>query len=199
MLLKDKLKGRKLILASRSARRRQLLADAGLAFTLAGDYVCEEIYPPDLAAEAVPEYLANLKSEKYPWPLAMDEILVTADTGVIVGNCVLGKPADRDDAVRMLKTLSGREHRVVSGVTIRDMQRKVSFSSFTVVSFREMTGEEIGYYVDTYQPYDKAGAYGIQEWIGYVAIRRIEGSYFNVVGLPVQQLYVELDRFLDIK
>ena len=196
MLLHDKLKSYRLILASQSPRRRQLLGDAGIEFELAPRYECEERYPAELPAVEVAEYLSRLKSEAYPEPLGEKDILLTADTIVVACDKVLGKPEDREDAIKTIKMLSGRQHEVITGVTLRSATRKVSFSSHSKVNFRVLTDEEIAYYVDTYSPMDKAGAYGIQEWIGYVGIEGIEGSFYNVMGLPVQRLYCELDKFI---
>lgn len=196
MLLHEKLRNRHLLLASQSPRRRELIAGCGLPFTLAPKYDCEEIYPHDLPAEEVPVYLSRLKSECYPHVLGPDDLLLTADTVVVSDGAVLGKPHDRDEAVAMLRRLSGSRHTVVSGVTIRTLERSHTFDARTDVWFRPLTQEEIDYYLDTFRPYDKAGSYGIQEWIGYAAIERIEGSFYNVMGLPIQKLYVELDRFL---
>lgn len=198
-LLKDKLHNHRLILASHSPRRRQLLGDCGLEFTLADKYEVEESYPADMAVEAVPEYLAGLKSDGYPEELSDGDILITADTVVILGNRILGKPADRDEAVEMIRSLSGRTHTVITGVVLRSANARCSFSSRSEVRFRELRSEEIEYYVDNFQPFDKAGAYGIQEWIGYAAVEHIEGSFYNVIGLPVQRLYVELEKFLNNK
>ena len=196
MLLQDRLKNYRLILASASPRRRELLAACDLNFVLADKCECEERYPADLAADKVAEYLSQLKSEAYPYPLNEGDILLTADTVVIAEGEILGKPKDNADAERMLKMLSGATHKVVTGVTLRTAQRTLSFSAESLVSFRTLKEEEIAYYIEQYRPLDKAGAYGIQEWIGYVAIERIEGSFYNVMGLPVQQLYVELERLL---
>ena len=196
MLLHDKLKSYRLILASQSPRRRKLLGDAGIEFELAPRYECEECYPAELPAVEVAEYLSRLKSEAYPEPLGEKDILLTADTIVVACDKVLGKPEDREDAIQTIKMLSGREHEVITGVTLRSATRAVSFSSHSKVNFRVLTDEEIAYYVDTYSPMDKAGAYGIQEWIGYVGIEGIEGSFYNVMGLPVQRLYCELDKFV---
>lgn len=196
MLLHEKLKDKRLILASNSPRRRQLLADAGLSFEVAEKYECEEIRPSGMPAEEVAAHIAGLKSKAYPKPLADNEILITADTVVIVGDEVLGKPAGREDAVAMLGRMSGRTHKVVTGVVLRTPLRSKVFSVVTEVTFRPLSDEEITYYVDEYRPYDKAGAYGIQEWIGYAAVERIEGSFYNVMGLPVQRLYTELDAFV---
>ncbi len=195
MLLKDKLAGRRLILASGSPRRRQILADSGLPFTLAGPYDVDEVWPGDLPAEKVAEYLAALKSDAYPVALAPRDILLTADTTVVLEERVLGKPAGRDDAVRMLRELSGRAHKVFTGVVLRSVDMRESFSAGSTVWFRPLADEEIGYYVDTFRPMDKAGAYGIQEWIGYVGIERIEGSFHNVMGMPIQMIYNHLNEW----
>lgn len=195
MLLNEKLAGYRLILASHSPRRRQLLAGCDLKFELAESYEVEEIYPHDLPADEVPLYLAGLKSKGYPAQLGERDILLTADTVVIVGGEILGKPSDADDAVRMLRKLSGRTHRVVTGVVLRSARRTESFSVASSVTFRPLD-EEIGYYVEHYRPMDKAGSYGIQEWIGYVGIESIEGSFYNVMGLPVQRLYTALSDFV---
>ena len=196
MLLHEKLKPYTLILASQSPRRRQLLADAGIEYTLAERFECEERYPAGLAAAEVAPFLSRLKSEAYPRPLAPHEILLTADTVVVAAGQVLGKPAGRDDAVRMLRLLSGRAHEVVTGVTLRTATRTKTFAAHSSVRFRRLADEEIAYYVDRYNPLDKAGSYGIQEWIGYVGIEGIEGSFYNVMGLPVQRVYCELESFL---
>lgn len=196
MLLYEKLKHWRLILASQSPRRRQLLSDAGLEYTLAARFECEEVYPADLPAAEVAEYLSRLKSEAYPEALGGRDILLTADTVVVAGGAVLGKPADRDAAVEMLHKLSGCDHEVITGVTLRSAERMRSFSARSKVRFRRLSDEEIAYYVDNYRPMDKAGSYGIQEWIGYVGIEGIEGSFYNVMGLPVQRVYCELDAFV---
>lgn len=196
MLLHDKLKPYRLILASQSPRRRQLLADAGIEFELAPRFECEESFPEDMPADEVAEYLSRLKSEAYPEPLGERDILLTADTVVIACDRILGKPADRAEAIAMISMLSGCEHDVVTGVTLRTSTRTHSFSVQSKVRFRCLDEEEIAYYVDTYRPYDKAGAYGIQEWIGYVGIEGIEGSFYNVMGLPVQRLYCELKEMV---
>lgn len=197
MLLHEKLKDFNLILASASPRRRQLLSECGLQFTVAEKFECNEDYPDTLNADEVASHLALKKSHAYPESLAENDILLTADTVVIVGDTILGKPADREEAVEMLRSLSGRTHTVTTGVALRMTGRTHSFSVSSSVKFRQITDQEIAYYLDTYKPYDKAGAYGIQEWIGYVAIEEITGSFFNVMGLPVQRLYVELEGFID--
>lgn len=167
--------------------------------SLADGYEVEEVYPAGTPTRKVPEYLARLKSAAYPRPLGPDEILITADTVVILDGDIIGKPKDRDDAIRMVGRLSGREHVVISGVCLCSAQRTRSFSVGSRVTFRELTMEEIEYYIDTFKPYDKAGSYGIQEWIGYVGIKGVKGSFYNVMGLPIQTLYVELDKFIDLK
>ena len=196
MLLKDKLEGYRLILASASPRRRELLAACDLDFVLADKFECEECYPADLSADNVAEYLSQLKSNAYPYPLGEKDILLTADTVVILGDKILGKPHSESEAVEMITSLSGATHKVVTGVTLRTPLRTISFSAESLVSFRALEAEEIRYYVEKYRPLDKAGAYGIQEWIGYTAIERIEGSFYNVMGLPVQRLYTTLKELL---
>ncbi len=189
--------GRHLLLASRSPRRRELVAGLGLPYRIAEAYEVDEVWPEGLAHERVPEYLAALKADAFPRPLAPEEILLTADTVVLCDGRILGKPADRDDAVRMLGRLSGHRHTVVTGVGLRAADASRGFSVSTDVWFRALRKEEVEYYVDACAPYDKAGSYGIQEWIGYVGIERIDGSFYNVMGLPVQRLYTELDGFVD--
>ncbi len=196
MLLEDKLKDYSIILCSKSPRRKELLTNCGIEFTMSTDYDVEEVYPKDLPAYNVAEYLSELKAEGYPNAIADNEILITADTVVILGDRVLGKAKTRDEAIEMLTALSGNSHEVVTGVTFRGKNSKSTFSSTTRVWFRSVTEEEIVHYVDKYIPYDKAGSYGIQEWIGYVAIERIDGSFYNVMGLPIQQLYVNLTQFI---
>ena len=197
MLLHNLLEEYNLILASASPRRRQLLAECGLQFTLADKFECDEHYPAAMPSVEVAEYLSQLKSNAYPKTLAVNEILLTADTIVVVDNTILGKPTDREDAVAMLRMLSGRKHTVITGVTMRTESTIKSFSVASKVFFRDITDEEIDYYIDNYRPFDKAGAYGIQEWIGYVGIEGIEGSFYNVMGLPVQRLCSELEFFIE--
>ncbi|MBR6656258.1 MAG: septum formation protein Maf [Alistipes sp.] len=196
MLLKDRLQNYRLILASASPRRRELLAACDINFTLADKFECEEHYPADLEADKVAEYLSLLKSNAYPHALAEEDILLTADTVVVLGNKILGKPHSEAEAVEMLTSLSGATHKVITGVTLRTRTRTISFSAESLVSFRSLEADEIRYYVEHYRPMDKAGAYGIQEWIGYTAIERIEGSFYNVMGLPVQRLYSMLKELV---
>jgi len=180
-----------LILASNSPRRQQLLRDTGLSFKVRVLPV-DEVFPEDLPTEEVAEYLAIKKGKAQQEAMQPDEIVITADTTVIIDDMVLNKPENEAEAFRMLERLSGRQHQVITGVciTIRNQQR--SFSDATRVYFRQLNKSEIAYYVEHYRPFDKAGAYAIQEWIGMVAITRIEGSYFNVVGLPVEKLFTTL-------
>ena len=196
MLLQDRLKNYRLILASASPRRRELLADCDLDFVLAEKFECEECYPADLEAEKVAEYLSQLKSNAYPHALGEGDILLTADTVVILGDKILGKPHSEAEAVEMISTLSGATHKVVTGVTLRTPEHTISFSAESLVSFRELDAEEVSYYVERYRPMDKAGAYGIQEWIGYIGIEGIEGSFYNVMGLPTQRLYQALKELI---
>ena len=196
MLLQDRLKNHRLILASASPRRRELLAACDLDFVLAEKFECEESFPADLEADKVAEYLSQLKSNAYPHALGEKDILLTADTVVILGDKILGKPKDSADAERMLKMLSSATHKVVTGVTLRTAKQTISFSAESLVSFRTLEAEEISYYVEKYRPLDKAGAYGIQEWIGYIGIEGIEGSFYNVMGLPVQRLYSALKELI---
>lgn len=197
MILQERLKdsGYHLILASQSPRRRELMSDAGLEFRTTS-YDVDEIYPDDLPADDVAGYLSRLKSDAYPDALDPREILITADTVVILGDRILGKPKGMDGAREMLRELSGSQHRVITGVTLRSADNKVSFSAETKVLFASLTEEEIEYYVERYRPLDKAGSYGIQEWIGYVGIESIEGAFYNVMGLPIQRLYKELALFI---
>lgn len=197
MLLHDKLKELNVILASASPRRRELLRAAGIVYHTASKFECEESYPSSLIAEDVAPYLSRLKSHAYPVPLTCGDLLITADTTVILGGEVLGKPASSDEAKAMLRRLSGREHSVVTGVTLRSTERERTFAAISKVRFATLTDEQIEYYVDRYAPMDKAGAYGIQEWIGYVGIESLEGSFYNVMGLPVQRLCRELECFIE--
>ena len=196
MLLQDRLKDYRLILASASPRRRELLAACDLEFVLADKFECEERYPADLAADKVAEYLSQLKSKAYPHALGEKDILLTADTVVILGDKILGKPHSEEEAVEMISSLSGATHKVVTGVTLRTAKQTISFSAESLVSFRTLEAEEVRYYVEKYRPLDKAGAYGIQEWIGYIGIEGIEGSFYNVMGLPVQRLYATLKELI---
>jgi septum formation protein len=197
MLLHDKLSAYNVILASASPRRRELLRATGIEYSLAQRFECDEEYPLSLPVEDVAPYLSRLKSHAYPVELGFRDILITADTTVVLGDRVLGKPADEAEAREMIASLSGREHSVVTGVTLRMKGREHTFSSTSKVRFAELSEEQIAYYVENYKPMDKAGAYGIQEWIGYCGIESIEGSFYNVMGLPVQRLCRELEAFIE--
>ncbi len=185
----------KIILASASPRRRELLASLGVDFRVASGREVNEVYPEDMSAEEVAPYLSRLKAEAYRTDLAADELLITADTVVILDGIVLGKPADLDDARRMLRSLSGRTHKVITGVTVADSERMETIAAVTSVTFADLSDDEINYYVERYRPLDKAGAYGIQEWIGCIGVREIDGSYYNVMGLPLHRLYTLLRDF----
>lgn len=188
--------GKRIILGSNSPRRRELLAGLGLEFTVDTGNSFSESPEPGVEAHQVPVDMSLGKSHGFHRPLTDDEILITADTVVIIDGKVLGKPHSREEAEDMLHTLSGRRHEVVTAVTIRDSRREECFSISSAVQFCELEDREIDYYIDKFMPYDKAGAYGVQEWIGYVGISRIEGSFYNVMGLPVQRLWQELKKFL---
>ena len=191
------LHGKHIILASGSPRRRELLKGLDIDFEVDTQNNFKESFTADIPFEEVPRLMSEGKSAGFHRPLKEDEILITADTMVILpGKEILGKPKDREDAFRMLRDLSGRSHLVITAVTIRDIQKKETFTATSEVWFKDLAEDEITYYVDTYKPYDKAGAYAIQEWIGHIGIRRIEGSYFNVVGFPVQRVYEALQRFV---
>ncbi len=184
----------KLILGSRSPRRKQLLSDLGFNFeTRTRD--TDESFPDDLAPEQVAVFIAQKKAEALFRTLGQDELLICADTVVVCDNEVMGKPTDDSDAFKMLRMLSGNVHQVFSGVTLACHEKVHSFSVCTDVHFRELTDHEIRRYIDEFQPFDKAGSYGIQEWIGHIGVTRIEGSYENVVGLPTERLYSELKNF----
>ena len=187
------IKNYKLILASASPRRQQLMKDAGFTFEVRLKNV-EEKYPQELHLENVPEYLSKVKASAFREELKADEVLITADTVVCIHDRILGKPADRKEAISMLQELSGNRHLVVTGVSVTTRTEQLSFSSRTDVFFKHLSNEEIEFYVDTYKPFDKAGAYGIQEWIGYIGIERIEDSFYNVMGLPIQKLYETLRK-----
>lgn len=191
------LKDKQIILASGSPRRRELLSAMDIPFTVDTGNTFDESWSSDTPHEKVPELMSEGKSFGFHRELADNEILVTSDTMVLCGTKILGKPKDRDDAIRMLKLLSGRGHQVITAVTLRDREKKKTFSVTSNVFFKELSDSEITYYLDTYKPYDKAGAYGIQEWIGYIGISRLEGSFYNVMGFPASRFYEELKAFLD--
>ena len=196
-MIADELNDFKIILASRSPRRQQLLREMGLKFDVViKEY--EEIYPEGLDGEAIAKYVAHEKAASFKNEISDNEIVIAADTIVWCNGKVLGKPLDYKDAVRILKEISGNTHKVITGVSLLSRSGELTFSESTKVVFEALSEEEISYYINKYKPYDKAGAYGIQEWIGIVACSHIDGSYFNVVGLPVQRLYTELKNFIKV-
>ncbi|MBQ9294106.1 MAG: septum formation protein Maf [Bacteroidaceae bacterium] len=182
----------KIILASNSPRRKELLAGLGFEFEVRTLKGLDESYPEGLSMEEIPQYISRKKAAAYT--LNPDELLITADTIVYLDGEVLGKPADEAEAKQMLRKLSGKTHQVVTGVTLSTTEMQHSFASVSQVTFAQLSEAEIDHYVTHYRPLDKAGAYGIQEWIGYIGVTRIEGSYFNVMGLPVQRLYSEMKK-----
>ena len=182
-------------MASNSPRRKELLAGLDLQFEVRVLQGIDESYPHDLPTSKIAEFISKKKADAYVQTMADDELVITADTVVILGDEVMGKPHDEADAKRMLGELSGRTHQVATGVTLSTKERQVSFSVVTDVTFKQLSADEIDYYVRTYKPFDKAGAYGIQEWIGYIGVTALKGSYFNVMGLPVQRIYEALKRF----
>lgn len=182
-----------IILGSQSPRRQTVLKEAGLDFKIATKNV-EEIYPDDLPLEEIPVYLAKLKAEPFKEELGENDLLITADTIVILGDLVLGKPKDENDAFEALKKLSGQPHQVITGVSLTTKNQQTSFSDETIVAFYELTEDQIRHYIQEYKPYDKAGSYAIQEWIGLVGINWIKGNYYNVLGLPVARLLQELKK-----
>ncbi len=185
-----------IVLASKSPRRRELLQSLGLQFTTQVLPDIDESYPESLPTADIPLYIAKEKADAYMDQLNNDTLLITADTLVIVDNQVLGKPADAEDAARMLHLISGRTHHVITGVCMTTLHHQERFSVTTEVTFKALTDSEISYYVSHYQPFDKAGAYGIQEWIGYVGVTGLKGSYYNVMGLPVQKIWEHLKAFV---
>ncbi|WP_224999222.1 Maf family nucleotide pyrophosphatase [Cesiribacter sp. SM1] len=181
-----------IILASNSPRRQELLRSAGISFSVKVKET-DEVFPAAMPAGEVARFLAEKKADAFVDELE-DALLITADTTVVLGEEVLNKPADAKEAVSMLKRLSGTSHKVITGVCLLQRKKKVIFDDITVVYFRQLDEEEIDYYVSNYKPFDKAGSYGIQEWIGMVGIEKIEGSYYNVMGLPVEKLYKHLKQ-----
>lgn len=190
----EELKKYKLILASKSPRRQFLLKELGLDFEVRTKEV-DESFPETLKAQEIPLYLCQKKADAFDEELNDNTIVITADTIVWVEGQVLNKPENYEDAVRMLQLLSGKMHEVYTGVCLKSKHKSKSFCALTKVYFKELSRQEIDYYITNYNPYDKAGSYGAQEWIGYIAVEKIEGSYFNVMGLPVRELYEELLKF----
>lgn len=196
----DNLKKYNVILASGSPRRKQLLEGLGIEFRQWVLDGIDESFPYNIPAETVAEYIAHKKSDAYLSKMSANDLVITADTIVVVDdgngkNIILGKPGNRDMAVNMLRMLSNKAHKVITGCCITTKDRQRAFSVSTDVTFKRLSDEEIEYYVDTYNPYDKAGAYGVQEWIGYIGVTGLSGSYFNVMGFPIQRIYTELAEF----
>ncbi len=183
------------ILASGSPRRRELLSSIGLEYKVRIIEGINEEYPANLNAEEVPQFISREKAQAYRATMGKNELIITADTVVALDNKILGKPHDKDEAVEMLQFLSGRTHQVITGVTLMTETREETFATTSNVTVAKLLDNEIEYYIEKYQPYDKAGAYGIQEWIGMIGVTGIEGSFFNVMGLPVQRLYTLLKTF----
>lgn len=189
-------KGKKIILGSNSPRRKELLAGLDIKFVVDTGNTFEEKYDSKTQHEMIPEVLSEGKSYGFHRNLEEDEILITSDTLVLCGDRVMGKPHSREDAIDMIRCLSGREHKVITAVTLRDSKSCHTSSDTAIVHFKKLSDNEIEYYVDNYKPYDKAGAYGIQEWIGYIGIDKIEGSYFTIMGFPVHLVYQELLKYI---
>ncbi len=197
-MIKNLFKEYDIILASASPRRKLLLEELGIKFRVETKNV-DESYPPNYPVEKIAKYLSEIKSAAFKTSeLSSKSLIITADTTVNLGKTILGKPGNYQSAANMLRNLSGKKHNVITGITLRSIDKRHSFIVETNVYFKKLTNEEIDYYINTYKPFDKAGAYGIQEWIGHVAIRKIEGSYFNVMGLPTHQLYEELLKFTNL-
>ncbi|MFC2098846.1 Maf family nucleotide pyrophosphatase [Bacteroidota bacterium] len=195
-MLYEKLKQYDIILGSGSPRRKYLLDEMGLSFRVMVNSALEEKWPGGLSKEEIPIYLAELKGKHILDTIPDNTLLITADTIVWMDGEVINKPVEREDAFKMLRQLSGNMHEVLTGVSLRVTGRKHSFCASSLVWFADLSDTEINYYIDNYKPMDKAGAYGIQDWIGYIGVEKIEGSYFNVMGLPLQRMYHELKGFL---
>ena len=193
-MLKNRLKSKNLILASGSPRRQELLKSLGVPFKIRIKEI-NEVYPKHLQKSEISDYLAQLKSNAFVEELNPKDLLITSDTIVWYHNMALGKPKSKDDAFQMLQKLSGKTHEVITSVCLKSLQKEDIFNSITKVTFKELSTEEIQFYIDNYNPMDKAGAYGIQDWIGQIGITKIEGSYFNVMGFPIHKIYSQLLKF----
>lgn len=189
------LKKYEILLASNSPRRRELLAGLDIDYRVTALPEVDESYPDTLSGEEIPLYISQEKAAAYRRFMKDNTLLITADTIVWLDGKVYGKPRDIADAKAMLQALSGKTHTVITGVTLTSLQKQISFAVFTEVTFAALGDDEIDYYVETYRPLDKAGAYGVQEWIGYIGVTGLKGSYYNVMGLPIQRLYTELKKF----
>jgi len=184
-----------IILASNSPRRKELLSGLGIPFEVRIIPDIDESFPKDMPPSEIPCYIARKKAEAYRQTIKENELIITADTVVVIDGHIIEKPVDRDDAIRMLHVLSGSTHEVITSVVLTALEKQVAFSVHSFVDFAVLADEAITHYVDNFHPYDKAGAYGIQEWIGYIGVKGIQGSFYNVMGLPVQRLYEELREF----
>ena len=193
-MLKNRLKSKNLILASGSPRRQELLKSLGVPFEIRIKEI-DEVYPKHLKKSEISDYLAQLKSNAFVEELNPKDLLITSDTIVWYHNMALGKPKSKDDAFQMLQKLSGKTHEVITSVCIKSLQKEDIFNYITKVTFKELSTEEIQFYIDNYNPMDKAGAYGIQDWIGQIGVTKIEGSYFNVMGFPIHKIYSQLLKF----
>lgn len=187
-------KGFNIILASQSPRRKQLLSDLGYKFTQTSKDL-DESFPSDLPINEVAEYLANKKAKGFKEDLKENDLLITSDTTVCLENEILNKAANPEEAKAMLQKISSKAHEVITGVCLSSVNKSISFSGITKVYFKELSNDEIEFYIEKFKPFDKAGAYGIQEWIGFIGVEKIEGSYFNVMGLPVKLLYEAIENF----
>ena len=193
-MLKNRLKSKNLILASGSPRRQELLKSLGVPFEIRIKEI-DEVYPKHLKKSEISDYLAQLKSNAFVEELNPKDLLITSDTIVWYHNMALGKPKSKDDAFQMLQKLSGKTHEVITSVCLKSLQKEDIFNYITKVTFKELSTEEIQFYIDNYNPMDKAGAYGIQDWIGQIGVTKIEGSYFNVMGFPIHKIYSQLLKF----
>ena len=193
-MLKNRLKSKNLILASGSPRRQELLKSLGVPFEIRLKEIDED-YPKHLKKSEISDYLAQLKSNAFVEELTPKDLLITSDTIVWYHNMALGKPKSKHDAFQMLQKLSGKTHEVITSVCLKSLQKEDIFNSITKVTFKELSSEEIQFYIDNYNPMDKAGAYGIQDWIGQIGVTKIEGSYFNVMGFPIHKIYSQLLKF----
>ena len=194
-MLKEKLNKYSVVLASGSPRRRHLLEEMDIIFRTVPGHL-EETYPDGLTPSEVAEHISRTKANEFSPYKIKNELIIAADTVVTINGEILGKPKDKTEAIEILQKLSGKTHQVITGVTLKTKSKEHTFSVTTEVVFKKLSQDEINFYIETYRPYDKAGAYGIQEWIGHVAIEKIDGSYFNVMGLPTHRLYEELLLFV---
>lgn len=192
----DKINNYNIVLFSGSPRRSEIMKGAGIRFNVYNGYDVDEVYPDEIEASDVAKYLSHLKASSYPLDIGANDVIITADTIVVLDKVVFGKPKDETDAIKMLNTLSGRTHSVITACSVRTADNIHTFDVETLVTFKSFDKDEIAHYVATYKPFDKAGSYGIQEWIGYIGVEKIEGSYFNVMGLPICRLCKELIEIL---